>query len=56
MDYRFARRRITIRYTPDMENFYVVEADGALTPIRILNKQENASVKREKVRLTGGED
>ena len=56
VDYRFAKRRITIRYTPDMENLYVVEADGSLTPIRILNKQENASVKREKVRLTGGED
>ena len=35
---------------------YVVEADGTLTPIRLLNKQENASVKRDKVRLTGGED
>lgn len=56
VDYRFAKRKITIRYSPDMENLYVVEADGSLTPIRILNKQENASVKRQKVRLTGGED
>ena len=56
VDCRFAKQRITLRYTPDMENIYVVEADGTLTPIRLLNKQENASVKRDKVRLTGGED
>lgn len=56
VDYRFAKRRITLRYTPDMNAIFVVEADGTLTPIRLLNKQENASVKRDKVRLTGGED
>lgn len=56
VDYRFAKRKITLRYTPDMENIFVVEADDSLTPIHILNKQENASVKRDKVRLTGGDD
>lgn len=56
VDYRFAKQRITLRYSPDMKDIYVVEHDGTLTPIRILNKQENSSVKREKVRLTGGED
>lgn len=55
VDYRFAKQRITLRYSPDMNDIYVVEPDGALTPIRLLNKQENASVKREKVRLTGGD-
>ncbi len=54
VDYRFAKRRITLRYTPDMDAVYVVEADGSLSHIRLLNKQENASVKREKVRLAGG--
>ncbi len=54
VDYRFAKRRITLRYTPDMDAVYVVEADGSLSPIRLLNKQENASVKRGKVRLAGG--
>ncbi len=54
VDYRFAKRRITLRYTPGMEAVYVVEADGSLSPIRLLNKQENASVKRGKVRLAGG--
>ena len=56
VDYRFAKRRITLRYSPDMSDIYVVEADSSLTPIRLLNKQENASVKRDKVRLTGGDD
>ena len=55
VDYRFAKQRITLRYSPDMKEIYVVEATGALTPIHLLNKQGNASVKREKVRLTGGE-
>lgn len=55
VDCRFAKQHITLRYTPDMSDIYVVEADGTLTPIRLLNKTENASVKREKVHLTGGE-
>ena len=56
VDYRFARQRITLRYSPDMSEIYIVEADSSLTPVRLLNKQENASVKRDKVRLTGGDD
>lgn len=56
VDYRFAKQRITLRYSPDMRDIFVVEPDGSLTPIRLLNKQENASVKREKIRLVGGDD
>ena len=56
VNYRFAKQKITLRYSPDMTDIYVVEHDGSLTPIRILNKHENAFVKREKVRLTGGDD
>ena len=56
VDYRFAKQRITLRYTPDMNEIFVVEQDGSLTPIRILNKHENASVKRDKVKLTGGDN
>ena len=55
VDYRLAKQRITLRYSPDMSDIYVVEADGTLSPIRLLNKHENAHVKREKVYLTGGE-
>ena len=43
VDYRFAKQRITLRYTPDMNEIYVVEADGTLCPIHLLNKHDNAS-------------
>ncbi|MCM1225167.1 MAG: DDE-type integrase/transposase/recombinase [Lachnospiraceae bacterium] len=56
VDYRFAKQRITLRYSPDRKDIFVVEHDGSLTPIRLLNKQENASIKREKIHLCGGED
>lgn len=56
VDYRFAKQRITLRYSPDMKEISVVAHDGSLTPIRLLNKQENASLKREKIHLCGGED
>ena len=56
VDCRFAKQRIRLRYSPDMKEIYVVEADGALTPIRLLNKQENAFVKREKVRFCKGDE
>lgn len=56
VDYRFAKQRVTLRYSPDMERIFVVEPDDTLTPVRLLNKHENASVKREKVHLTGGDE
>ena len=55
VDYRFARQRIRLRYSPDMKDIFIVEADGTLTPIRLLNKTENALIKREKVRLCKGD-
>jgi len=51
-----AKQRILLRYSPDMEKVFVVEPSGELTPIRLLNKQENALVKRERVRLSDGGD
>ena len=56
VDHRFAKQRITLRYTPDMNEIYVVGHDGTLTPIHLLNKHDNALIKRDKVRLTGGDD
>lgn len=54
--YRYAKQRIRLRYSPDMAKVFVVEPSGVLTPIRLLNKQENALVKRERVRLSDGGD
>ena len=56
VDYRFAKQRIKLRYSPDMKDIFIVEADGTLTPIRLLNKTENAYIKREKTHLCRGED
>ena len=54
VDMRFARQRIRLRCSPGMEEVYVAQADGTLVPVRLLNKQENASVKREKLFLSEG--
>ena len=56
VDCRFAKRRVKLRYSPDLEDIYIVEADGTLTPIRLLNKTENAFIKREKIHLCRGEE
>ena len=56
VDYRFARQRIRLRYSPDLEEIFIVEADGTLTPIRLLNKTENANIKRDKIHLCRGEE
>ncbi len=56
VDYRFARQRIRLRYSPDMKDIFIVEPDGTLTPIRLLNKQDNANVKREKILLCKGDE
>ena len=47
---------IKLRYSPDFKDIFIVEADGTLTPIRLLNKTENAFVKREKIHLCRGEE
>ncbi len=55
--YRYAKQRITIRYSKDFEKVYVIDPiTGEATPIALLNKQANAHIKREKIRLTQGED
>ena len=53
--YRYSKQQILLRYAPDLSEVYVVdEHTGALAPIKLLNKHENAVIKREKVKLTGG--
>jgi len=56
VDYRFARQRVRLRYSPDLKEIFVVESDTTLTPIRLLNKHENAVIKREKIHLCRGEE
>lgn len=56
VDCRFAKQRIRLRYSPGLKDIFIVETDGTLTPIRLLNKTENAFVKREKIHLCRGEE
>lgn len=56
VDYRYSRQKITLRYSPDLSKIYVVDKNTEeLTPIKLLDKHENSVIKREKVRLTGGD-
>lgn len=54
VDCRYSGTRVRLRYSPDMKTIYLVESNNNLTPIRLLNKQENALVKRNKTYLSGG--
>ena len=54
VDARLAKQRVTLRYSPDKKDIFVVEKDGSLTPVRVLNKKENAQAKRERLHLSGG--
>lgn len=55
VDYRYSRQRIVLRYSPDMREIFLVHRHtGELEPIRLLNKQDNAHIKRHKVNLAGG--
>lgn len=55
--YRYSKQKITLRYSPDLSKIYVLDKHtGELTPIKILNKKENSLIKREKIKLTGGND
>jgi len=57
VDYRYSKQKITLRYSPDLSKIYVVDKKTEeLTEIKLLNKQENAIIKREKIKLTGGQD
>lgn len=56
VDYRYAKQRIRLRYAPDLTKIYLVQENDELQEIRILNKHDNAHIKREKVRLTGGDE
>ena len=55
VDSRYAGTRVKLRYAADMETIYLVENDNTFTPIRLLNKKENALIKRKRVFLSGGE-
>lgn len=55
VNYRYSKQRITIRYSPDMKDVFLVNHHtGMLEEIKLLNKHDNSHIKRQKVSLTGG--
>ena len=52
VDSLFSKQRVTVRYTPDLSEVFVVGPDGNLIPVRVLNKQENAVTKRKQFRYS----
>ena len=56
VDYRFAKRRIRLRYSPDLKEIFVVEQNGSLTPVKLLHKHDNSMIKRNKTYLCRGDE
>lgn len=56
VDYRFAKRRIRLRYSPDLKEIFVVEQDASLTPVKLLHKHDNSMIKRNKTYLCRGDE
>ena len=53
--YIYSKQSITIRYSSDLSTVFIVDkATNKYTPIKLLNKHENAHIKREKVILSEG--
>ena len=51
-DNLFSKQKVTVRYTPDLSEVFVVGPDGNLIPVRVLNKQENAITRRKQFRYS----
>lgn len=57
VDYRYSKQRITLRYSHDLSQVFLVDQiNDSLVPIKLLNKQENSVKKREKTKFTGGQE
>ena len=50
--YRYSKQKIKIRYSYDLKDVYVVNSNGELTPIHLVDKISNSKAKRDKVRYT----
>lgn len=53
VDYRYAKKRITLRYSKDLKDVYVVdEVTGSLEKIKLLNKIDNSDMRRNKIKFS----
>ncbi len=56
VNYKYAGRKLLLRYSPDLSKIYVVNDDESLEEIHLLDKHSNSSVKRQKVMITKEEE
>ena len=56
VNYKYAGRKLLLRYSPDLSRIYIVNNDESLEEIHLLDKHSNSSVKRQKVMITKEED
>lgn len=56
VNYKYAGRKLLLRYSPDLSKIYVVNDDESLEEIHLLDKHSNSNVKREKIMITKAED
>jgi hypothetical protein len=50
--YRFNKQNIKIRYSYDLSEVFIVQKSGELEPIKIVDKIDNAKIKREKIKYS----
>ena len=52
----YAKQKVRLRHSSDLQKVFVVAPSGELIPIRLrpLNKQENSKIKRERFHLSEG--
>ena len=55
VNYKYAGRKLLLRYSPDLSKIYIVNDDESLEEIHLLDKHANSNVKREKIMITKGE-
>lgn len=54
--YRYAKQKLKLRYSPDLSKIFIVLASGELEEIKLLDKHANSQVRREKIKLAGGDE
>ena len=53
VNYRYAGQKLLLRYSPDLSKIYIVDKEsGELEEIHLLDKQANATFKRNKIKFT----
>ena len=56
VDFKYAGRKLLLRYSPDLSRIYTVDENDELTQIKLLDKHSNANFKREKIMITHNTD